>query len=212
MKFDPKIQRGTISGVYVSIHSTHDYKEPDYVFTRPVDQLELTPAGIVGDRHYGHEAVAGGRDKKLYASGTVIRNYRQWSAVAAVDIQQIDRNLSLESRLTAADLGANFQIDGLGSLSSIPAGAYVVVSPFATDFQPKRSEDVVLQVYAQMAPCRIAGAGLAQRFGRSDLAAQFPATAMEQGLNYRGIRGTVEKGGVIRPGYTLWLLTPTGVD
>ena len=102
----------------------------------------------------------------------------------------------------------NLLINGLGELSKLKPMTYLVFSPHKEEFKPGRKEDVVLVVYAQALPCRIAGRAIAEALDFSPAEQNFAKAA----IGYRGTTGWVEKAGFIRPDYKVFALTPTGQD
>ena len=207
MKFEKDTLEVKVIGVYSSTHPNPDYKGNDYFVTKPKDQLSFTLEGIEGDRHFGYETVSGGRFTTLYDRGTRVRNNRQWSAISPQEVKEIAKNLGVDSRLTPELLGINLLLDGVEKLSELPPMSYLVFSPH-NNFQPRRQEDVTLVVYGQALPCTIAGKALVEPLGDETLERKFPKAA----LGYRGTTGWVERGGIIRPEYNGWVLTPKGID
>ncbi len=207
MKFESDRREIRVRGVYSSVHPSKDYKGDDYFVTESREELTFTLEGIVGDRHSGYETISGGRFKTLYAPGTKVRNNRQWSAISPQEVDRIAENLGVSGRLTPELLGINLLLEGMEDLSKLPPMTYLVFSPHST-FQPGRSEDVTLIVYGQALPCTIAGKALVQPLSDPGLERGFPKAA----LGYRGTTGWVEHGGIIRPEYTGWVLTPKGID
>lgn len=196
-----------VAAVYSSKYPDRSYNGDDYFVTEARNQLELTCEGIIGDRHFGYTTISGGRFTTLYDKGTIVRNNRQWSAISPAEIEKIATNLGISGRLTPELLGINFLLEGLENLSALPPMSYIVLSPHE-DFQPKRSDDVALVVYGQALPCTTAGRALIKPFDDPSLESKFPAAA----LGVRGTTGWVEKGGIIRPEYHGWILTPKGID
>ena len=207
MKFEAERLEIKVLGAYSSFHPDKGYKGDDYFVTEPRDQLVFSSEGIQGDRHFGYETTSGGRFTTLYEKGTRVRNNRQWSAISPQEIDKIAKNLEVEGRLTPELLGINLLLEGVDKLSELPPMAYLVFSPH-NNFQPRRAEDVTLVVYGQALPCIPAGRALVEPLGDATLKSRFPKAA----LGIRGTTGWVEHGGIIRPGYTGWILNPTGMD
>lgn len=208
MKFQSEKTKAVVRGVYVSIHPDRSYQGDDYAVTKAVDELILTTEGVVGDRHFGYESISGGRQTNLYARGTRFRNNRQWSAISTTEVERIAQNLGIEGKLTPELLGVNLLIDGIENLTQLPPMTYLSISPEAGDFVSGRPDDVTLVVYAQALPCRYAGKALVDPCGNPALESAFPKDA----LGLRGATGWVERGGIIRSGYTVWAMTSTGRD
>ncbi len=207
MKFEKERTQLKVISVYNSLHQNKNYKEDDYFVTEKREELHFTLEGIVDDRHFGYETISGGRFTTLYEKGTLVRNNRMWSAISPAEIAQITANLGIAPQLTPELLGINLLIDGIDDLSTLGSMTYLVFSPHDT-FEPKRTEDVVLVVYAQALPCRIAGKALVEPYKNEKLESQFPAAA----LGKRATTGWVEKGGIIKPGYNVWAMIPRGYD
>jgi len=169
--------------------------------------LILDLEGIQGDRHYGYTAVSGGRLKRVYEPGTVFRNNRQWLAISPVEIKDIRNNLGLDSKLSPELLGANLLLEGVDNLSELAPLSYIVFSP-NEDYLAKDPDNVTLVVYAQALPCKIAGRALVKPFDNESLESKFPKAS----IGLRGLCGWVEKGGIIKPGYTGWILKSKGLD
>jgi len=216
MEFEKEMIRAKVAGVYISKNPDPLYKGEDYMVCKPVEELRLDIQGIQGDRHYGFEAKAGGRCKRLYQRGQVFRNNRQWSAIAREEIDAIDHKLNLGGKLSADMLGINILVEGVPKLSELPLNGglkYVVISPHQDEYLPGRPEDVVLVSYAQMIPCAVQGKALVHPYQDISLESRFPKAAMAEGkISQRGIAGWVEKGGIIKPGNLIWILSANGRD
>jgi len=195
--------KADLLGTYVSKHP-QDYEGDDYLVTEAVEELVLTTEGIVGDRHYGYLRDSDTRVKHLYKKGIPVRNNRQWLGISSSEIWQMAKTLSTPD-LTPELLGVNLLIDGVGDLSELPPLTHLIFSPFNI-FEAGRDEDVVLVSYCQALPCTVAGKALAKPFNDASLETRFPKAA----LGYRGLLGWVQKGGTVRPGYTVHVMFPTG--
>ncbi|MFQ5620214.1 MAG: MOSC domain-containing protein [Candidatus Nanoarchaeia archaeon] len=207
MKFEKTTLSGKVNRLYMSIYPDIAYDDPDYFVTQSVDELECTPEGIMGDRHFGFVTASGGRVTDLYDKGTPMKNNRQWLALSYEEVVEIADNLGIEGKLTPELLGANLLIEGLGKMSNLPSMTYLVISP-DENYKSTKQDNVVLVVYGQALPCKIAGKALVEPCGDSSLEKKFPKGAME----LRGATGWIEKGGVIRPDYIVHALTPKGID
>lgn len=205
MKFESLIQKATVIGVYSSKHPPN-YTGDNYFVTEARSELVLDFGGVVGDRHYGTTEPSDSRAKSLYAKGTEIRNNRQWSAISCKELEVIASNLSIPS-LSPELAGVNFLLDGVESVSGLVSMTYVVLSSTA-EFTPQHPNNVVLVCYGQMMPCTIAGKALVVPHKDESLETRFPKSA----LGLRGISGWVEKGGIVRPNYSAFILRPTGKD
>jgi MOSC domain-containing protein YiiM len=143
--------------------------------TRPVPQLELTLAGIEGDRHFGLTAPAGVRQKHQ-PRGAELRNARQLSLVSTEELAEIARRLGVP-HVPWEGLGANLCLEGRAALSKLPPSSRLVFPSGAT-----------VVVDSENAPC-------------SKPARELEApTFVQAALGRRGLVGWVERGGVVRIG------------
>ena len=231
MRFHTEVLVGKVRSCYRSAHLDSEYDQPGYMLTKPEDQLTIDLKGVQGDRHYGFEAVAGGRMKKQYPKGEIFRNRRQWSAISLEELERIGKNLDLKITIDelARILGNNFLIDGIPNISELglsgefraegsdiilqPGKKYLVFSPH-DGFTPCRPEDVTLEVHGAMMPCKYQGQGIAAycRITDEDFPSKFPGAAMHNKNPARGITGTVERGGIIKPGFFVYVRSATGRD
>jgi hypothetical protein len=205
MRFERDMQTARLLSIYATEDKGREEVETGYFITSPVSELELTTEGIVGDRHFGYQTFSGNRLTSSYARGTTVRNNRQWSAISPGELETLASNLNLSGSLTPEILGINILIEGVECLSQLSPMTYLTFSPEST-FKAGRPEDTTLVVYGEVLPCTIAGKALAREFDDISLEGRFPRAA-------KGIRGTtgwVDKGGIIRPDYTVFVRTPTG--
>lgn len=152
--------------------------------TVPVDALDLTFAGIEGDRHGGETRRSGGREP-WYARGTEIRNERQLSLLAPDELDAIAGELGIDD-LPAEAIGGNLLVEGIERLSWLPARTLLFFEGGAT-----------VKVDGDNAPCRAAGRALAARFpGREEIEFDFVKAARHR----RGLVAWVEKPGRIERG------------
>ena len=207
MKFEQEKLEVKVLGVFSSLYPNKEYKGDDYFITVRRDELVFDLQGIKGDRHQGYETVSGNRFTTLYPKGTKVRNNRQWSAISSNEVIEISRNLGIQNRLTPELLGVNILLEGVDNISQLPSMRYLVLSPY-DKFEPRRPEDVTLVIYGQALPCTIAGKALVEPFRDDSLEKEFPKCA----LGLRATTGWVEKGGIIKPKYNGWILTPKGID
>lgn len=174
---------GVVRGVYAAIGEAG----ADFV-TAPLDALELTPDGIVGDRHAGRFRHSTAREPWL-ERGTILNNDRQLSALSVEELGTIAAALTLPT-LDPRLIGANLVIEGLPDFSRIPAGSHLA---FGGDWGGKGRFDgaAILQVSAFNHPCRGPGRKLAAAHARPELEFGFVRAA-------RALRGLVL--GVSLPG------------
>lgn len=152
--------------------------------TRPCDGLDLTFAGIEGDRHGGQTRRSGGREP-WYRRGTVIRNERQLSLVSREELDEIAARLAIE-RLEAGWIGANLVIEGIARLTALPPRTTLFFEGGAT-----------LRVDGDNHPCRASGRAIARHVpGRPEIETRFSSRA--RGL--RGLVAWVEKPGRVAAG------------
>jgi len=155
----------------------------------PCAQLEVRPDGIVGDRHSGDLKKADGRDKGI-VRGTMIRNWRQWSAISAEELEIMRQNLNLEE-LDGSLLGPNFILSGIRNFTQLPYGT-LLKFPHAELF-----------VEAENDPCTQAGKAIATvHRGIS------PHTFVKAAWHVRGLVGVVSKAGIIYAGDNLEIIFP----
>lgn len=151
----------------------------------PSIQAELD--GIVGDRHrsYFRKAWAGDKQPK----GTVRRNERQWSAVSAKELLDIQKGLGLAEPLSAESLGANLCLDGIPELSRLPKGTIL-----------KFPSGAKLIVEEYNPPCHDMGKILAGKY-KTNAGEPLSTTAFSKVAKLtRGVVGVVEVAGVINEG------------
>jgi MOSC domain-containing protein len=160
--------------------------------TNAVATLELTFAGIAGDRHGGMTRRSGGREP-WYPRGTEMRNERQLSLVAGDELAHVAAGMDVPS-LRPEWIGANLVIDGVPRLSMLPARTRLVFAGGA-----------VLRVDGQNAPCRLSGGAVAAHYpGRDGLDIAFVAAAKR----LRGLVAWVEKPGSIAVGDAVEIRIP----
>ncbi len=151
--------------------------------------LELCPDGIVGDRHSGTLKKADGRDKGI-VRGTMIRNWRQWSAISIEEIELMRKHLNLDE-LQGALLGPNFIVSGIENFTQLPHGTLL------------RFPDAELFVEAENDPCTQAGRAIATV--HSGIA---PQQFVKAAWHIRGLVGIVSQAGIARAGDSLEVTIP----
>lgn len=166
----------------------------DHFVTRAATELRLGFEGIEGDFHGGHTRRSGGREP-WYPRGTEMRNERQLSIVAHDELAIVAERMAI-AEVKPEWIGANLVIDGISSLSMLPAGSMLFFKG-----------GVTLKVDAQNGPCRIAGRSIAEHAGMADHEAAsllFPKVAKR----LRGLVAWVEKPGVIEAGEQISVRVP----
>lgn len=154
--------------------------------TEPVASLEMGYEGIADDFHAGATRKSGSREP-WYPRGTEMRNERQVSIVAADELAIAAAGMGID-RIEPGWIGANLVIDGIPLLSMLPPRTQLFFEG-----------GVTLRIDGDNAPCRIAGARIAQNYPDKDettLALSFVRAAKRR----RGLVAWVEKPGVIRQG------------
>jgi len=169
--------KGTVLQVYVG----HDKQS---LVTTPQAQVQVSFAGVEGDRHAGLTMLSGGRTP-FYPRGTEIRNLRQVSIISEEELAEVAGAMDLPE-LKPEWIGANLLLRGIPKLTSLPPMTRLMFS-----------NGVVLMSAGENAPCKIAGnaiqAMVPQKPGLSSL---FCSAA----LHRRGITAWVELPGTLRPG------------
>ncbi|MDQ6603490.1 MAG: MOSC domain-containing protein [Chloroflexota bacterium] len=149
--------------------------------------IEITMEGVAGDKHAGITRLSDSRTP-WFTRGTVIRNSRQVSLVAAEDLERIAAALELPV-IEPEWLGANLVLRDIPDFSHLPPGSRL--------FFP---DAAVLVVTEQNFPCIQPGRVIQEQYpDATRLAQQFPKAA----LHLRGIVACVERPGTIRAGDTV---------
>ena len=172
-----------ITATVVSVHagSNDDLsKEAHNSITAELD-------GFVGDRHksYTRQAWAGDKQQK----GTTRRNERQWSAVSAEELADIQKAMDLKESLSAGRLGANLCLQGIPELSRLPKGTLLKF--------PSGAELVVEEFNP---PCHHMGKQLASSY-TTNSGRPLSTTAFSKAAKlHRGVVGIIDVAGVISAG------------
>ena len=148
--------------------------------------LTMTVDGIAGDRHAGFTRKSGGREP-WYPRGTVIRNERQVSLVAADELVAIARGMSVDL-IRPEWLGANLVISGIPNLSLLPPRTLLFFDG-----------GVTLKIDGQNSPCKLAGRAVAEGLGHADIA-ETALAFVNAAKRLRGLVAWVEKPGTINAG------------
>ncbi len=156
----------------------------DSFVCEPIDFLQLTYAGIEGDRHAGLYRQSGPREP-WYPRGTPMRNERQLSILAAEELAEVATDLSIPE-VKPEWIGGNLLLAGVPRLSQLPPRTLLMFPSGAT-----------IRIDGDNGPCRKSGAAIAANFeGRADLEFGFVKMAKHK----RGLLGWVEREGEIRAG------------
>lgn len=146
--------------------------------------LEFTLEGIVGDKHAGFTKKADARNPE-YKRRTLMRNDRQWSAVAPDELAEAARLMGVDT-IEAGWVGANLAFTGIPDFTLLPKGTRLIFPSGA-----------VLVVEAENMPCTGPGRVIATKYPNLNLAAnRFPKAAMHK----RGLVGVIERAGIVRVG------------
>jgi len=171
---------GKVEGLFTTPHN-------DTFVTESRNELQFSLEGIPDNRHFGFQRLSGGREKKFYPRGTVIRNNRQWSAVSVEELKHIAETMQLEE-VKPEWIGANLLISGIPDLSQLPGLTRLT-------FRPGSADEVVLIVYGQNKPCIHAHHSIENAVSQ---VIKNPFT--KAAATCRGLVGWVEKEGVVRVG------------
>jgi hypothetical protein len=160
--------------------------------TVEVPSLVLDLDGLPFGRHRGPTRRSGGREP-WYPRGTVIRNERQVTLVAADELAAIAAALGIPA-IQPEWLGATLVIEGVPNLTLVPPRAAFHFAGGAT-----------IRVDGLNKPCRLTGRAIAAHHpGREDLEFAFVTAARYR----RGLVGWVEKPGVVAAGEAAELRVP----
>lgn len=163
-----------------------------YLVSTPIDAVEVTLEGIVGDRHAGMTRRADARTP-FYPRGIEIRNSRQVSLVGEEELAALVEALGVPT-IEAAWLGANLVVRGIPTLSRLP--------PASRLFFPR---DAVLVIADENHPCVYPGKAIQARYPEHPgLAARFVSAA----LHRRGVVAWVERAGRIGAGDAIRVALP----
>ena len=155
----------------------------------PCELVEVSVDGFVGDRHAGPTKKADVRDRGI-PRGTIIRNWRQWSALSAEELWQIALTMGVPN-LDAAAFGPNFIVSGITNFTQLPPGTVLLLP------------EAELIVEAENDPCTKVGKALQACDG-----AVKPHLFVKAAQKKRGLVGVVKTPGVIRCGDSVRVLLP----
>ncbi len=139
----------------------------------------MGPFGFDGDRHAGETFVP----RYGHNRGQRVFNERQWSAVSAEEVAELEGRLG--TTIPVGALGENLRLSGVAGLSDLPSGTRLTFPSGA-----------VLFVSGQNAPCARAAASLAALSGVAAIRRLFTKAATGR----RGLVGWVETPGLVRAG------------
>jgi hypothetical protein len=155
-----------------------------------VESLAIGFAGPEGEAHGGLTRPSCSRVVGQYPKGTVIRNTRQFSVLAAEDLAAIAAKMGVD-RLDPALVGATMVVEGIPDFSHLPPSSRLQGEGGAT-----------LVVDLENRPCQLPAKPIEAR--HPGLGAKFKAAAQGR----RGIVAWVEREGVFRLGESIRLHIP----
>ncbi len=171
----PQMLEGRVAGIYAA--------PPDDFVTHAVERLDLTYAGIPGDRHSGLTRPSGAREP-WYPRGTPMRNERQLSILSVEEMAEVAAALGLPS-LPAEWIGGNLLVAGVPHLSLLPPRTLLMFPSGAA-----------IRIDGDNGPCRHSGRAIAAASARPD--AEFAFVKAARGK--RGLVGWVEREGAVSLG------------
>lgn len=159
--------------------------------TRPVSIVELDWTGIVGDGHAGLTRKADVRIPH-YPRGSVVRNERQVTVVAADQLAEVATTLALPE-IRPEWLGANMMLAGIPHLTLLPPATRLIFASGAA-----------LVVDWENQPCTGPGGVIATHYGDASLRSRFVKAALEK----RGFTAWVERTGSLAVGDAVQVVIP----
>ena len=160
---------------------------PEFMPGTPVDDVEVTWEGFVGDKHFGL-TMKSTNSKNPWPKGSEVRNVRQISIVSVEELKQVADSMDLPA-IDPAWVGANMLVSGIPGLTQLPSG-----SRFYFD------NGVSLVIEGENLPCTTAGGSLQQQYpDRPEITTAFPKKA----IGKRGLVGWVEKPGKLVKGESI---------
>jgi MOSC domain-containing protein YiiM len=166
-------------------------KDDDNRFpTGTQEEVEVTLEGFVGDTHYGYIRPADARDPGI-KRGTMVRNWRQWSAVSVEELQDIAKKMNIE-KVEPWMLAANLTFSGIPNFTNLPRGTEL-----------KFEGGTILTVECENDPCM--GPGREVAAANTDKA---PQEFVKAAMHLRGIVGVVYLPGKIKVGETVTVKLP----
>ena len=155
-----------------------------------VESLVARFAGPEGEAHGGLTRPSCSRVVAQYPKGTTIRNTRQFSVLAAEDLEAVAARMGIAA-LDPALLGATMVVEGIPDFSHLPPGSRLQAEGGAT-----------LVVDIENRPCHLPAKPIEAR--HPGFGARFKAAAAGR----RGITAWVEREGTFRLGEAVRLHVP----
>lgn len=177
---------GTVTALLVN-------RDASDLTSEPVESVEVSYAGFIGDVHSGLTRPSCVRVTRQYPKGTEIRNVRQISALSVEQIEEIRADLSINT-LEPAWLGANLVVSGIPDFSELPPSSRLIAD-----------NGTSLVVDMQNSPCRFPGEIIDRHYPGQGSA--FPKVA----IGKRGTTLWVERPGHLAIGDRLTLHIPPPV-
>lgn len=178
-KFIGKTLRGTVVSLHCGDNS--DLSKPAR------ESLQAEVGGFAGDKHQGPTRATW--EGEYQAAGTIRRNERQWSAVAAEELDHISNTLELQEPLSPATLGANLCVKGIAEFSLLPRGTTLVF--------PSGAE---LMVEEYNPPCTDMGEQIAAKYKTRSGQPLTGNSWMRPASGRRGLVGVIDVAGEIKTG------------
>lgn len=153
----------------------------------PCEVLDFTLEGILGDKHAGFTKKSDARNPE-YKRGTLMRNDRQWSAVAPDELAEAAQAMGVDT-IDPAWLGANLSFSGIPDFTLLPKGTKLIFPSGA-----------VLVVEGENMPCIGPGRVIVAKYPDVGVS---PNRFVKAAMHKRGLVGMVERAGVVRVGDTV---------
>ena len=148
--------------------------------SEPAERLDLTYAGIEGDRHAGLTRKSGAREP-WYPRGTPMRNERQLSLLGAEELADVAAAMGM-AVLEPAWIGGNLVLAGIPDFSRLPPRTILMFPSGAA-----------IRIDGDNGPCRQSGRAIAAATGVAKHETAFVVAAKHR----RGLVGWVERGGAV---------------
>lgn len=156
----------------------------------PRDSLDLSFAGVAGERHAGENRASCVRVRNLYPERSEIRNVRQISILSEEELALIAADMGMD-QLDPALLGATLVLRGIPDFTFVPPNARLQSSGGAT-----------LTIDMENRPCVLPGREVEKHH------AGFGAKFKPAAANRRGVTAWVERPGQLQLGEDLSLFIP----
>ena len=166
-----------VEGLYIG-------DKDDTIEKSPQESLTFSFEGVEGDKHFGFTRGADSLNQE-YECGSLMRSYRQWSAVSPEELELIAQKMGVP-HIDPAWLGANLSLSGILNLTALPKGTKLYFP-----------SGLVLVVYDANPPCVGPGKVIAGKYPEMRIKPNaFPKAA----IGKRGTVGVVERPGIANVG------------